>query len=111
MTAHDAVLYGSFAGHVELREDIVRRAGAALSRAARLRNAIGIVTILIGVLQLAALLAPVPWQNWSTTHRAAIQCFLGGSWLFAAVNAWCCRQRFEESRAHLLAYVSQLPIR
>jgi hypothetical protein len=111
MTAHEAVLYGSFAGHVELREDIVRRADVAMRRAASLRNIIGIVAILIGLLQLVKLFAPVPWLDWSSNHSAAIRFFLGGSWLLAAVNVWCCRQRFDDSRANLLAYVNHLPIR
>src|SRR5262245_34231497 len=109
MTTQERMLYEQFAGHVELREEIVRHADVALARAVRLRNALGIAAILLGVLELVALLAPAPWFNWPSS--AVMACAMGGTWLFTVANTWSCRQRVNESREILLEYVSRLPIR
>jgi len=109
MTKQERILYERFAGHVELREEIVHHADVALARAIRLRNAVGVGAILLGVLELAALLAPGPWFNWPSS--AAMACAMGGMWLFTVANTWSCRQRVNDSREILLEYVSRLPIR
>jgi len=110
MTANENVLYGPFVNHVELRQDIVRRAGITLTRARLLCSAVGILTILVSVLQIGELVAPAPWSDWSGRHAVAMTLIVGGGWLLAAVNVWSCRQRLGDSRANLLAYVSRLPI-
>jgi hypothetical protein len=110
MTAHERVLYDPFVGAIELREGIVRRAGVALTRAMRLRNAIGILATLAAGFEAAELFAPVPWFELSSSRHTAITLAFGGAWLLAAVNAWCCRQRVEDTRARLIEYIAHLPI-
>jgi hypothetical protein len=108
MTTQESMLYEKFGSHVELREEIVRHADIALARAIRLRNVVAVAAILLGIVELVALLAPAPWFNWSSS--AAMACAMGGTWLFAVANAWSCRQRANDSREMLLEYVSRLPI-
>lgn len=110
MTVQERLLYSSFAGHVELREEILRHSGETLSRAVHMHNAIGIVALLIGTLRLLALFVAVPWLEWFSTHSVAITLGLLAAWLLAVTNVWCCRQRFDDSRAQLMDYVSHLPI-
>src|SRR5262249_11764642 len=109
MTTHDRLLYGSFAGHIELREDMLRHAGDTLSRSIHLRNAIGIATALFGVSQFAAMIAPETWLGWLSSQRLAITCGLAAAWVLATANVWVCRQRFDDCRDRLMEYVSRLP--
>ena len=109
MMVQDKLLYGPFAGHVELREEILRHSGEVLSRAIHLRNSIGIVTIVLGLLRFMGLVAPVQGLGWFVIHSFAITLSLLAAWVFAVVNVWCCRQRFDDCRTRLMEYVSQLP--
>jgi len=111
MTSQNRLLYGPLAGRVELREDILRNAGDTLSRAVHLRNAIGIMTALFGVLRIAASVVPVHSLEWLVKHGLAITLSLMAAWLLAVVNVWSCRQRFDDSRSRLMEFVSQLPPR
>jgi ABC-type nickel/cobalt efflux system permease component RcnA len=109
MTSHEKMLYGPFAEAVELREEIVRRTDLALSRATRLRNAIGIVATLITVLLLAVMVVPVPLSRSLGALSAAITLGFGAAWLLSAANVWMCWQRANECRAVYLKYVNGLP--
>src|SRR5262245_58057834 len=105
MMTKERIQYGPFGGQVELREDILRHASDALTRAIHMRNAVGIVTIGVGTLRVIGLVAPVPWSDWSGNHGLAVTFSLLAAWLLAAANVWSCRQRFDDCRTRLMEYV------
>ena len=72
MTIEERRIYGALAGHVELREDSVRRTGAAWYRAVRFRNAIGVVTLVFIALQLPGLFITVRQPDWFSSHALGV---------------------------------------
>ena len=110
MTIEERRIYGALVGHVELREDCVRRTSVAWYRAVRFRNAIGVVTLVFIALQLPGLFITVRQPDWFSSHALGVVLGLAAIWLFAAGNAWCCGQRVSECRARLIDFVSRLPV-
>jgi hypothetical protein len=110
MTITDQLDYGSFAEHVELREDIVRRAYIVWARAVRLRNAMGVVAVIVAALELAGLFFPVRHADWPLNSEYKMAVGWAVAWLLAVVNAWFCQRRLMESQDRFIDYVSGLPI-
>ena len=109
MTVTEQLAVGAFAAHVQLREDMVRRSHAALTRAARLRNAIAIVTALFMSIVAVAWLLPLQRPDW-IGHGLIVSLGLTAMWLLAALNVWCCQQRWDDSRQQLVDYVNRIPV-
>jgi len=110
MTVHEMVLYGPLAGAVELRQDIVRRAGYTCGMAVKWRRMVVVFAGLAALAFVVSGLASPQASSWTLGHSWISFTIVGSAWLLTSANVWLALQRLENAKSNLDGFVKHLPV-